>query len=957
MIKRMKSDGAGERLEDEMIVRSEGSQAPNPSNLHLSKTPRKLMLSFAVLMLLSQCLVAQEAARRLAERVLGGDAEKFVFVRQSETQDFFLLKNQGSKVCIVGNNDNSMAMGLNYYLKKYAKVHVSWYADDPVQLPKRMPKVREEERHVADVPTRFFLNYCTYGYTMVWWGWRDWERFIDWMALNGVNMPLALSGQEAVWQEVWREMGMTDDEIRAYFSGPTHLPWHRMANLDGFGGPLPQSWIDSQKDLQKRILKRERELCMTPVLPAFSGHVPRQVAERFPQADIKRLSSWCGFEPTYFMNATDSLFAVIQHKYLEKQTALYGTDHVYGADPFNEMDPPSWDPDYLAGVSRNIYASMQEVDAEAKWLQMSWVFYYKRKQWTPDRLKSYLTAVPQGRMILLDYFCEKTEVWRETQGFYGQPFIWCYLGNFGGNTMLVGNLHELDDKMNKAIHDQPGNMVGIGSTLEGFDNSPQTFEFLLEHPWRKSLIDERIGGLEGSQTSQSTRVQEFGERWADCRQGKRVKSSREAWKLLIDSVYKDWSFYGLGTQMTARPSLSGHGTYYTKPYYSYDNATLLRSIGKLLEHPSDRSGYQYDVSNFMRQWLGNHFMEVRDAFTDAYHAGDIEDMKRYRDMALEMIDQADVIGTPVVPSLYQFYMQELERDSSENCYTPLTNTFLTIWGGPILNDYANRMWSGLLSCYYKGRWKLFFDAVIDSSIAGSIHNRAFDEKRFGEEEMSLYEQKWANSDVMIGMAYEGPSPAELAKRLMNDIKNGKYDVPNRAEARLDEYMKRYPEAQLVDVYKYCFQDVYGPGHLIKDSAACAQAIAEEMELVNLSDTSFPDWEYAGIEGNYVRVNLRVIKDGRVPLSRYVEMLMRGAKVEKPMPIYDWQGNWMKLQTILRNLEHKPFRFDEDAEAIRALLDRGEYAAHHSLRFNQAYAPHYRLIRKDIFEKEVLPLLR
>lgn len=62
----------------------------------------------------------------------------------------------------------------------------------------------------------------------------------------------------------------------------------------------------------------------------------------------------------------------------------------------------------------------------------------------PERLRAYLTAVPQDKLVLLDYFCEKTEVWRTTDGFYGQPFIWCYLGNFGGNTMLVGNINELE---------------------------------------------------------------------------------------------------------------------------------------------------------------------------------------------------------------------------------------------------------------------------------------------------------------------------------------------------------------------------------------------------------------------------------------------------------------------------------------------------------------------------------
>ena len=255
------------------------------------------------LLLLSCCLfytgVAQEAANALASRILGQQASYFRFVKQDAAHDYFTLQQQESLIVITANNDNSMAVGLNYYLREYAHTHVSWHADEPVELPEFLPKVPEPVTQLTRMPVRFFLNYCTYGYTMAWWQWPEWERFIDWMALNGVNMPLALTGQEAVWQEVWREMGMTDDEIRAYFSGPAHLPWHRMANLDGFGGPLPQSWIDGQKELQKKILARERQLNMTPVLPAFAGHVPLRLKALYPKADIRPLEVWDEFEKPY----------------------------------------------------------------------------------------------------------------------------------------------------------------------------------------------------------------------------------------------------------------------------------------------------------------------------------------------------------------------------------------------------------------------------------------------------------------------------------------------------------------------------------------------------------------------------------------------------------------------------------------------------------------------------------
>lgn len=898
---------------------------------------------------------AQQAARKLAQRILGDKALQVEFYTYNQWAqmhegyecqpiplfDSYSLFQNGRKICIVANNDNSMCMGLNHYLKEYAHVSVSWYDSDPIELPKRLPAVGAAGVHKeADLPNRFFLNYCTYGYTMVWWQWPQWEHFIDWMALNGINMPLSLTGQEAVWQEVWREMGMTDDEIRAYFSGPAHLPWHRMANLDGFGGPLPQSWIDGQKELQKKIVARERELNMTPVLPAFSGHVPQRITQLYPDADIKRLSAWCGFEPTYFMNSTDSLFAVIQQKYLQKQTALYGTNHIYGLDPFNEMDPPSWEPDYLASVSKNIYESLRQVDSEAKWLQMSWVFYYKRGQWTPERLKAYLTAVPQGKMILLDYFCEKTEVWRLSEAFYGQPFIWCYLGNFGGNTMLVGDIPAIGSKYDNAIKDQPSNMMGVGSTLEGFDNSPQIFEYLFEHAWS------------GKDSAQHTR--QFAQKWADMRYGKPNKYAREAWQLLLDSVYKDRSFYGLGSQMLARPTLAGHGTYYTKPYYSYDNATLLRAIRLLLKQPSDRESYLYDVANLLSQWLGNHFMEVRDAFTDAYRHHDIRAMRLYANMASRLITDADNILTNHPSASFWEWTRDARawgnNDAEKDYYELQANTLLTIWGGPVLNDYANRAWSDLLSLYYRCRWDRFFQAVIQAEVRGM----PFDEKQF-DSALSVYEHNWPNSRL-VSHTITKTKTTMTAYSILKNIDNHQYDVPNRAAEMLGDYMLRYPEAQLQDVYKACFQDVYGPGHIISDSASCAQYILSELEKMNPDSRTYPDYEYIGVENNFVRVNIRVIQEGKIPLGRFVQLLMQSAKLPSKLPLYDWRGQWQRIEKVLRQVSPQPLNFDEDSALIQSVMDQGHYAVHHSRHFNEVYDPHYRIIRRDLFELEILPLL-
>ena len=90
---------------------------------------------------------------------------------------------------------------------------------------------------------------------MAWWNWERWQREIDWMAMHGINMPLAVIGQEAVWQNTLRRFKMNDDEIRTFLVGPAFQAWQWMTNIETYGGPLPQSWIDSHQALGHRSCK------------------------------------------------------------------------------------------------------------------------------------------------------------------------------------------------------------------------------------------------------------------------------------------------------------------------------------------------------------------------------------------------------------------------------------------------------------------------------------------------------------------------------------------------------------------------------------------------------------------------------------------------------------------------------------------------------------------------------
>ena len=675
-----------------------------------------------------------EQARALAARLspsLAGKVE-FKIIEAEQGHDVFTLESSGGKIMIGGNNANSMAVGLNRYLNRYCKVTVSWYADEKVSLPQPLPGVPVAEHVTARVPQRFFLNYCTWGYTMPFWGWHDWERFIDWMALNGVNLPLAITGQEAVWYNVWTKLGMTDEQVRNYFTGPVYLPWHRMANIDGWCGPLPKEWLESQTTLQQRIVERERALNMRPVLPAFAGHVPGALRKLYPDADIQALGSWAGFGEqyrTYFLNSEDPLYSRIQRMFLEEQTRLFGTDHIYGIDPFNEVDPPSFEPDYLNKVSQHIYESLTAVDPDAEWLQMAWFLYYQSKDYTRERTRAMLTGVPQGKMTMLDYYCEYKEMWREHDGFYGLLFIWCYLGNFGGNTNVQGSVKEAGQRIERALRECGDNLVGIGSTLEGLDVQQFPYEYILEKAWSFDKSDEQV-------------INELADRHA----GYENAAVRAAWQLLYNKVLDINPANFAAPLPCSYPALGKENR-----SVKYEPRDLLAVWDYLLvQDRVTTDAMTIDLIWVGRQLLGDLFLVEKQAFDKACKLRDKNTAYGHSALMVELLSDLDDLNSHHPHATLDQWLQQArdlgKTNAVKDYYEMNARRLITTWGGS-LNDYACRNWSGLMWGYYAKRWDIYIREATSAVIAGLEFDAAAQ-----RDATDKFQEKWVNTtdDALTG---------------------------------------------------------------------------------------------------------------------------------------------------------------------------------------------------------------
>jgi len=688
-------------------------------------------------LLLSQDISAQlnvKASYALIKRLIPQQQSSFVieFLHQQNGKDVFEVESRNSKIVLRGNNGVAVASALYYYLTEYGHCQVTWNGTN-LNLPKELPVVTQKVHRQTPYQYRYYLNYCTFNYSMSWWDWDRWQQEIDWMALHGINMPLAVTGEEYTWYLVYKDLGFSDDDLKDFFCGPSYFSWFWMGNLDGWGGPLPLSWMQSHKELQQKILQHERDLGMRPVLPAFTGHVPPAFKKKFPTARLKATNWNNGFADTYILDSEDSLFAVIGKKFLQTQTKLFGTDHLYSADTFNENEPPSDEPAFLSQLSARVYEGMRNVDTAAVWVMQGWLFYSDRKFWNSPQIEALLKAVPDNKMIILDLAAEIEPVWKRTEAFYGKQWIWNMINNFGGNINLFGRMNGVATSPALALNDSASKrLCGIGLTMEGIEQNPVIYELMMQHAWQ----------------TQPVQLDEWLKKYVLNRYGLSDDSLVKAWQLLRETVYNGKDIRdGAESIVTGRPTFDSTAVW-TRTKLNYSARDLL-PVWDLFVHAALRGlnsdGFQFDLVDVTRQVLANYALPLQRKWVHAFEAKDSAGFKNYSGQFLQLISDMDgLLATRKDFLLGPWIADARSRgvtSGEKALYERNARDLITLWGdaNSPLHEYANRQWSGLLNDFYKSRWQQFFD-MLQLSLQT---NTSPDLKTF-EQNIRAWEWRWVN---------------------------------------------------------------------------------------------------------------------------------------------------------------------------------------------------------------------
>nr|POE46831.1 alpha-n-acetylglucosaminidase [Quercus suber] len=357
----------------------------------------------------------------------------------NRSNDVYTVSNAAdNNIHIAGSSTIALASGLRDYLSNYAHVDIYWFIGSRLDLaPVHLPPVNGTYNGSSIVPWRYHFNTVTFSYTSAFWTWEDWELQLDWLALRGVNLPLAWVGYEKILVDVFLEAGFREQEIYSFLSGPAVQAWNRFGNIQGsWGGELPTAWVEDQFKLQKKIIARMVELGMTPVLPCFTGFVPKAIDRVAPNASFVTGSQWEGFSANYtndtFLEPFDPLFAELQNSFIEKQKHAYGdVSSFYALDQYNENDPYSGSVDYLENIAKSTVQSLKAADENAVWVLQGWLFFSSLQFWTDERVEAYLSGATNDEMLILDLFSESQPQWQRTNNYFGKPWIWCELHGYG----------------------------------------------------------------------------------------------------------------------------------------------------------------------------------------------------------------------------------------------------------------------------------------------------------------------------------------------------------------------------------------------------------------------------------------------------------------------------------------------------------------------------------------------
>ncbi len=631
-----------------------------------------------------------QAAEAVVSRVTPEYAGRVQFKLDSALQTA-VISGEGKNICISAPTIKEAIRGYGYYLRKIANVHLSWNGDNKSAAKFVVPS--EPITIPAALPFNYAYNYCTLSYTTAHWDKARWEQELDRLALAGYTHALVTSGLEKVWQNFLTKLHCPQDVIKSFIPLFTHAAWWNMGNLEGEGGPVSQTLIDSEAELGRFLVERMHELGMEPVLQGYVGFLPHNIPKSHIKGEILQQGDWCGYTRPAVYVPTSNGFADVAAIWYNELHKVYGITEakVYGGDLFHEGgNKGNTD---LKAAAEAVQSAMLKASPGSTWLLQAWGH-------NPDPV--LLSGTHPEHTIVLELDKDNTEWHGMPGGRGGRKHVWCELANFGGKHGMFGGiplLERLDGTIN--------NSQGVGLLSEGLETNPLYYAYLIERINNREKIDR------------NTFIPEY----AYARYGSKDERLVQALNILAETVYKPTQYREGGQEniLCARPRLTANKvSTWASPDGYYDTKKLvevrdlLREAGKADAKLAARETFRYDLADVSRQVIADEACPQLQRCHEAFERKDLRAFKAESKKFLELIhESARVLATSEHFLLGRYLEGVANRGKTAADSKELVRSLkqlITTWRQDIggLDDYSHRQFSEMMSGYYLPRWEVYF---------------------------------------------------------------------------------------------------------------------------------------------------------------------------------------------------------------------------------------------------------
>ncbi len=606
------------------------------------------------------------------------DRFELITVASPNGKSFVRYESIDGRVCLTADCAVSMAVGYFAFLRDWCGGEFA--ADHSLRfrsfaLPKESKTIEiPAAKRVCMEDTFFSCGAC-------WWDWERWEKEIDYMAMNGVNMPLCAVGSEAVWFRTMLDAGMSEDYALTEISGPSYWGW-QLSNC--FFGCVPQvrrETVEARIALGRRIFEREKELGMTPILHAFSGYVSRLYIKAKLRARLVKADGWCKFSEQYMISTRDPAFMRIGSAYLKNQSLLIGESDYYLSDPFFAHEPGKKGDAYLAGVGTAILHAMTAHNENAVWVM-------RASSAKPAMLKS----LDAERLLVL---CDTPQEAPE-----GIPFVLANRFNGCGVTSLHGDMAALYGVRYHELAEQYPLLCGVGACDDG------------------SVANECFSRYACSSLSEKSEPKDwmrryFANRWQT------DDDLNDIVNALLATCYRaDQPVRETGSVICARPSLMPNHTAVGDAGcdVGYDNQTLFAAVEQMLSLQADGYEYELDVCDCLRQALSNRAAAFCKAALIGFKEKNVEQFESNSNAFLQLIEDLDRLLMTKKEFALPYHLQQAGKcgatDEESQNFEINQLAQITLFG-PIrdndLYDCCWKEWGGLLNTFYLMRWRAWFE--------------------------------------------------------------------------------------------------------------------------------------------------------------------------------------------------------------------------------------------------------